>query len=179
LTDITRHPQLLKSTARRVLGHIFSAAQAGADLIMVTCSSLGPVAEIARHFVDAPVLRVDQAMVQLAIQKGDSIGVVATLPSTLNPTAALITAEAQKEGRKLELISKLCAGAFDAFISGDGGTHDRLVAAAIAELSQKVDVIVLAQASMARVVDNLPNESKTLPILSSPRLAVEHLATLV
>jgi hypothetical protein len=36
----------------------------------------------------------------------------------------------------------------------------------------KVDLIVLAQATMARVVDTLPAAEKRVPILSSPRLGV-------
>jgi hypothetical protein len=39
-----------------------------------------------------------------------------------------------------------------------------------------VDVIVLAQASMARVVNQLDEKDKQLPILSSPELAMRHLA---
>lgn len=179
LKDILRHQRLLKATARRVVGHIISAEQAGADLVMLTCSSLGPAADLARELVDVPVLRVDQPMARLAIQKGPRIGVIATLSSTLNPTAELIGAEAKREKREVQVTTKLCDGAFDAFISGDPETHDRIVAAAITELSRLVDVIVLAQASMARVADNLRAEDKPVPILSSARLAVEYLATLI
>jgi hypothetical protein len=39
-----------------------------------------------------------------------------------------------------------------------------------------VEVIVLAQASMARVANALPPGSVAVPILASPPLAVEHLA---
>jgi hypothetical protein len=46
-------------------------------------------------------------------------------------------------------------------------------------LAKSNDVVVLAQASMARVVDALKPEDKPVPILSSPRLAIEHLATLL
>ena len=38
------------------------------------------------------------------------------------------------------------------------------------------DVIILAQASMARVADTIPPEEQKVPILSSPRLAIEALA---
>ncbi len=38
-----------------------------------------------------------------------------------------------------------------------------------------VDVIVLAQASMARVVDRLPPEALTAPVLSSPALAMDYI----
>ena len=179
LKDILRHPRLPKATSRRVVSHIISAEQAGADLIMLTCSSLGPAADLARELVDVSVLRVDQPMARLAIKKGRRIGVVATLPATLSPTAELISAEAIREKREIQVTTKLCDGAFDAFISGDRETHDRIVSAAITELSHHVNVIVLAQASMARVADNLRAEEKPVPILSSPRLAVEHLATLI
>jgi hypothetical protein len=36
----------------------------------------------------------------------------------------------------------------------------------------KVDVVVLAQASMARVADAIPSDEKKVPILASPRLGV-------
>jgi hypothetical protein len=37
-----------------------------------------------------------------------------------------------------------------------------------------VDAIVLAQASMARVVDRLPRGALTAPVLSSPALALDY-----
>jgi Asp/Glu/hydantoin racemase len=179
LKDIIRDKHLGKSTARRVVGHIISAEQAGADFIMVTCSSIGPAAELGRQLVDVPVMRVDEPMAALAVKEASHIGVVATLPSTLNPTAELIKAQVEKQGKEIVVTTKLCEGAFEAVISGDNSTHDRIVGAGIKKLMQQVEVIVLAQASMARVVDNLPVESKKIPILSSPRLAVEHLTKLL
>ena len=40
-------------------------------------------------------------------------------------------------------------------------------------------MIVLAQASMARVVDALKPEDKRAPILASPGIAVDYLATVL
>jgi len=45
-------------------------------------------------------------------------------------------------------------------MSGDAPKHDEMVAAALKELVTKVDVILLAQASMARVVDTLDEADK-------------------
>jgi Asp/Glu/hydantoin racemase len=179
LKDILRDKRLTKRTTRRVVGHILFAAETQADVIMVTCSSIGPAAELAAQLVDVPVLRVDSPMATLAVKAGTRIGVIATLPSTLNPTAELIRAEAQKQAREVVVTAKLCDGAFEAVISGDTATHDRIVGAAIRELMQQVEVIVLAQASMARVVDGLPAESRKVPVLSSPRPAVEYIAKLL
>jgi len=172
LKDIIRDNCLSKPTARRVVGHILSAEQAGTDFIVVTCSSIGPAAELSRQLVDVPVMRVDEPMAELAVKKGSRIGVVATLASTLNPTADLIRSKA----KDVNVTARLCEGAFQAVISGDTTTHDRIVASGLKDLIDQVDVIVLAQASMARVVKTLPTTSVTVPILASPRLAIEHLA---
>ncbi len=172
LKDIIRDNCLSKPTARRVVGHILSAEQAGTDFIVVTCSSIGPAAELSRQLVDVSVMRVDEPMAELAVKKGSRIGVVATLASTLNPTADLIRSKA----KDVNVTARLCEGAFQAVISGDTTTHDRIVASGLKDLIDQVDVIVLAQASMARVVKTLPTTSVTVPILASPRLAIEHLA---
>jgi Asp/Glu/hydantoin racemase len=165
--------QLTPTTSRRLAGYLESAEEAGADAIMVTCSSVGPAVEASRPFVNIPVLRVDQPMADKAVSMGQKIGVIATLPTTLEPTSALIKARAAVQGREIEIVQQLCQGAFEAVAAGDTETHDRIVTAGLKELMPKVEVVVLAQASMARVVDALPAEEKTVPILSSPQLGVE------
>lgn len=165
--------------ARRVGDYLKSAESGGADQILVTCSSVGPAVEAGAKEVKVPVLRVDQPMADQAVATGKRIGVIATLSTTLEPTADLIQRRAQSAGKHIELTSKLVEGAFEALMSGDGATHDAKVAAALKELSQLVDVIVLAQASMARVVDTLAPEDKRVPILASPNTAVDYLATVL
>lgn len=173
LKDILKDGCLTKPTARRVINHILSADQAGTDAILVTCSSIGKAAELGRELVESPVMRVDEPMTKKAIEIGRRIGVIATLPSTLNPTADLLRRQA---GGDLDVTAKLCEGAFEAVISGDTATHDRIVTEAILDLAGRVDVIVLAQASMARVVDTLSANQRTVPVLSSPRPAIEYWA---
>jgi Asp/Glu/hydantoin racemase len=179
IKDVIRRGELTPQTARRVAGHVASAEAAGADYILVTCSSIGRAVEAATGQVKVPVLRVDQPMADKAVQTGQKIGVIATLPTTLEPTADLIQRRAAKAGKKITLTSRLCEGAFDALMSGDAAKHDAMVAAALKELSKQVDVIVLAQASMARVVDGLSAAAKRVPILASPGLAVDYLATVL
>jgi len=69
-------------------------------------------------------------------------------------------------------VESLCTGAFEAVLAGDTATHDRILSESLARLVIDVDVVVLAQASMARVVQQLPPEVTRIPILSSPELAV-------
>lgn len=179
LCDIIGHGCCPPATAKRLVGHVLAAEQAGAEIILVTCSSMGRAVEASRALVASQVLRVDEPMADKAVAIGGRIGVIATLPSTLEPTVALIKARAALAGAKVTLRSQVIEGAFEAVMSGNGAKHDDLVAAAVREMATAVDVIVLAQASMARVVETLPPEQRPVPILSSPRSAVEHLASLV
>ncbi|MEZ5399158.1 MAG: aspartate/glutamate racemase family protein [Bryobacteraceae bacterium] len=166
-----------RATARRVYRMIESAGDAGADVILVTCSSIGAAVALARPFMDVPVVRIDEAMAEQAVTLGSRVGVAATLSTTLGPTLDLLEATAAAAGRSVELTPCLCEGAFEAVVAGDTATHDRLLSAALADLVTKVDAVVLAQASMARVADAMP--AGAAPILSSPRLAMERVRVLM
>ncbi len=171
--------ELTADTSRRVVNYAGSAQDAGADYILFTCSSIGPAVEAAAGLSHVPVLRVDQPMADKAVQSGKKIGVVATLSTTLNPTSDLVCRRALAAGKEIELVPVLCEGAFEALMSGDAATHDQKVGDALKKLSNEVDVILLAQASMARVVDTLSEADKKVPILASPPIAMEYLATVL
>jgi Asp/Glu/hydantoin racemase len=166
-------------TSRRVVDYVGSAEAAGADYILVTCSSIGAAVESSVPLTSVPVLRVDQPMADKAVHMGTKIGVVATLSTTLEPTSDLVRRRAILAGKEIELTSKLCEGAFDALMSGKPEIHDDMVALALKALAHKVDVILLAQASMARVVEELADDDKKVPILTSPELAIQYLATVL
>jgi Asp/Glu/hydantoin racemase len=171
--------ELTASTSKRVVNYAASAQEAGADYILFTCSSIGAAVETAATLTDVPVLRVDQPMADKAVQTGKRIGVIATLPTTLEPTSDLVRRRAIAANKEIELKAVLCEGAFDALMSGDAATHDKKVGDALKQLVNEVDVIVLAQASMARVVDTLTDSEKKVPILASPPIAMEYLKTLI
>jgi len=171
--------ELTPSTSRRVVNYAASAEEAGADFILFTCSSIGAAVETAATLSGVPVLRVDQPMADKAVQTGKRIGVIATLSTTLEPTSDLVRRRAIAANKKIVLQSVLCEGAFEALMSGDAATHDAKVGAALKKLSTEVDVILLAQASMARVVDTLNEVDKKVPILASPTIAIQYLAEIL
>jgi Asp/Glu/hydantoin racemase len=160
---------------RRVTEHAVAAEEAGASAVQLTCSSISPCAEPARSLVSIPVLKIDEPMVDQALALGERIGVAATAPTTLKPTAALVYERAHNAGKQVTVESILCEGAYKALFSGDAETHDRIVRQYIKDLMSRNDVVILAQASMARVANTIPTAEQAVPILSSPRLAVERL----
>lgn len=172
IKDTIREGRLRRVTIRRLLKLIESAEMSGADAVMVTCSSIGEGVVLGQKLFDIPVIRVDEAMAQAAVRMGRKIGVMATLRTTLEPTIALLREKAREAGKEIEIVKSLCDGAFEAVLAGDVTTHDRILSEALTKDMKGVDVVILAQASMARVVKSMPHGALTMPVLSSPELAV-------
>jgi len=169
--------RLEKVTTRRVIAMVDSAGLAGADAVLVTCSSIGAAVTTAAGLFDFPVVRVDDAMAEKAVESGARVGVLATLRTTLEPTTELVRSKAA--GKQITIVDHLCEGAFEAVMAGDGAKYDAMVSAGLLALQEKVDVIVLAQASMARVLGTMDPGALRVPVLSSPELAVQRVASLM
>ena len=176
LIDVIRQHGLTGAVIRRIALLCINLEDAGADLILDACSSIGEAVEAVQPMLEVPILRIDQAMAEKAVEIGGKIAVLATVSSTMEPTVRLLerTAAATND-KNVEVDSHLISGAYDALIGGREEEHDRLVRNTLADLyDQDVQAIVLAQASMARVAAQLPDP--TVPVLTSPRLAMERVA---
>ena len=57
-------------------------------------------------------MRVDEEMCREAVRQGKRIGVMATLPTTLNPTKNTILRVAREMNRQVELVDALVDGGF-------------------------------------------------------------------
>ncbi len=109
-------------------------------------------------------------MATAAVQLGPRVAVVAAVESTLEPTRDLIESIASELDQSVEITCAISHGAWQRFESGDLDGYVETVAATCSELGDRCDVIVLAQASMAGAAERTIVE---VPILSSPRLAVD------
>ena len=56
---------------------------------------------------------------------------------------------AASHSHDIEVVPHLCQGAFEAILAGQATTHNQIVAQGLKDLAQQVELIVLAQASMA------------------------------
>lgn len=167
LSDVMSAGQVTPAVRDRLAGMLRAAALAGADAAMTCCSSVGGAVEELAAGMPFPVLRIDRPMAERAVALGPRVGVLATVSTTLEPTAGLIERLARDSGREVTVTRRLVAGAYQARLAGHGEEHDRLVLAALRELLGAVDVIVLAQASMARLLPAL-GDTGSVPVLSSP-----------
>lgn len=171
IKEVIANNAMTPAVRRRLLDYYNAAADSGADVIFNTCSSVGDIADLGNQICRIPVFRIDKPMAEKAVQEAKRIGVISTLPTTLDPTCRLLQNCAKAAGKEIELVEGLADGAFAAGQSGDGETHDRLIAEAAQKIADKVDMFVLAQGSMERMEKRLA-ELTGKPILSSPCLGV-------
>jgi len=171
-----REGSLSEATMWRLMQIVRSAVDAGADAVVVTCSSLGAAVDAAQPFCPVPLFRIDSGMAEEAIKLGPRIGVLATLRTTLEPTSALIGRSAAQAGRSCTVIAEVADGAFDKLGLGDTAGHDAMVAQSLRDLAMRVDVIVLAQASMARALALVEDALHPLRVLTSPEIGMQHIA---
>lgn len=158
----------------RLVTYARFAEGVGAQAVLEACSSVGELVARAQEVIGIPMVRIDEAMAQEAIRRGQRIGVAATLETTLQPTTRLLREKAEEAGKQVSFIPLLAGEAYQRLMAGDPEGHDRILAEALSGLAGQVDVVVLAQASMARVLPWLP-EPLQHKFLTSPRLAMERL----
>ena len=147
---------------------LLALAEGGARVVVCTCSTLGAEAEQAAGEAEIPVMRIDRPMADRAVREGRVIGICAALRPTLAPTRALIENSAARAGRDVEIREFLFDDVWPAFREGRLDDYHEGIAARLDEAAREVDLLVLAQASMApaaRLAGDL-----AAPVLSSPRI---------
>ena len=137
-----------------------SAVGTGADMAVLSCSSLSPAVNDVREKVSIPFLKIDEPMAEQAVRTSDRIGLVATNHTTPKPSTMLIEEVAQRFGKKVTVVPRVQADAFLKLSNGDMDGHDNVVVQAVEELLQETDVVLLAQISIARVKDKLDEKTK-------------------
>lgn len=172
LAEAREHGYVTGNAAARLVTLFMRAVQEGADAILNLCSSVGEVADAAQdiaRYVGVPIVRVDEEMCREAVRRGERIGVLATLPTTLEPTKNTLQRAAREMGKRVTLVD----GLFDAFGAEEERFHELMLAEG-KRIREQVDVIVLCQGSMA-FGERLLADSLKLPVLSSPAFGAAEL----
>jgi Asp/Glu/hydantoin racemase len=178
LQDFSRAGGLTPPIIRRMAAQASLAREAGAQVILFTCSSTSPGVDVVRKLLDVPILKIDDPLAEKAVSLARRIGLICTAATTLKPSQGLLQEHAAAQAKEIEIVPHLEASAFQALLAGDKAGHDYLVSAAATDLAPLVDVVVLAQASMAHLAQAL-GDRLPVPVLASPDLAVEAVARLV
>ncbi len=153
--------------ARRLLNLYEQGVKDCADIILNVCSSVGDVALHAKPLYELTgvrFVRIDEDMAMEAVALGNRIGVIATLPTTLEPTKRLVLECAKRQGRMVELVDGLADGAFGL----DPEQFKQKLIDTAMRIKDQVDVLLFAQGSMA-YAEQAVAASVDKPTLSSIR----------
>ena len=175
IIDARRHGGMVPAIVRRIAQQVALAQEAGAEVILFTCSSTSPAVNTVRQLVDVPIVKIDDPMMAKAVELGPRIGLLCTSKTTVAPSEGLIREHAAAKGRDVAINTEVDNVAYFAMREGDRAAHDMAVKAAAHRLAGAVDVLVLAQASMAHLATELAGELP-VPVLDSPSLCIEGLA---
>ena len=149
----------------------------GVDLILLACSTFNRAVEHARPMIRVPLLQIDRPMMDLAVQQGSRIGLLATVPTTVPASERLLRLAANDAGRSVAITTRLCSDAFAALKAGQTEKHNELLLAEIDRLSGDVDAIVLAQLSMSALEPRLA--ATKVPVYNSGRTAFARIRQLL
>lgn len=149
LKDAEAAGGLTPEITARTAAALEALARPGIDVVLLTCSTVGPGATAARAAV--PVLRVDAALAEEATRGGGRVVALCAVETTVEPTRALFAEAAARHGATLEV--RLVPDAWAAFRGGDvTGYHTIVARAAEAAFAEGADQVALAQASMSGAV---------------------------
>ncbi|MFT5446132.1 MAG: hypothetical protein ACI9DC_001294 [Gammaproteobacteria bacterium] len=163
--------------ARRIDRLVRHSAATGAQAILFTGSFFGDAVRAAAPNVDVPVLTSFQGVIEAALAEAKPIRVLSTAADSTTLLVEELTDTATARNQPLQIIGEVVPGALDALVAGDGAEHDRRVLAAI-DTSDADHVVVLAQFSMERVIDQARSTS-TATVLGAATAGVAHLRTLL
>lgn len=166
--SLTREAGYVTTKAAALLIDMFmQAAKDGTDAILNICSSVGETADAAQdiaRYIGVPIVRIDEEMCKDAVRRGKRIGVMATLPTTLEPTKNTLKRVAREMNKEIELIDCLVDGAFGL----DQEQFKELMLKYAETIADRTDVILLCQGSMAYCEELISDTVKKV-VVSSPR----------
>jgi hypothetical protein len=158
--------------AGRVHDAMREAASGGAAVVACTCSTIGGIAERTATGGAFAAQRIDRAMAERAVRAGPRVLIAAALESTLEPTTALILSTAAQVGAGVRPSVLWIEEAWPYFEAGATARYIETLAKAIRAAVGAADAVVLAQASMAPVANELADLG--IEVLASPGPGVAH-----
>jgi len=173
LEEIRKTGYVTAAPAAKMVRTYMEAVEAGADAILSICSSVGDVANSVQDlakYLGVPIIMVNEEMCREAIRKGNKIAIMATLPTSIDPTRNIILRVSREMGKHVEVITVLVDGAYGL----DEEQFKARMTAAAEKIAGQADVIVFAQGSMAYCEKFIADRFQIL-VLSNPYYGVKAL----
>jgi Asp/Glu/hydantoin racemase len=172
-SDPAEKGKFTQKNKNRLFKLIKCAEMTEADAIVVTCSTMTPTVEKIKPFISIPLIAIDDEMIKKAVKIGTNITVMATAESTIDPTVSSLKIQEKKQNKTININILHCPSAYDAIKSNNKKFHDKKIIEKAHEI-KNADVVILAQASMAHMEDEV-EKICGCKVLSSPNTCINKL----
>ncbi len=162
-----------KGITKRLVQYGSMAQDQGASVFVSMCTTLGIATREAQKAIDIPMITIDSAMLQEAVNVGNKIGMLITFPPTEKTSKAACLAFAEDIGKKVDVDVIIVEGARIALNENNKGLHDDLIVKKAHEIAHKYDVLVFAQVTMMDAAKKCTDIK--VPILTSVESGIEQL----
>lgn len=162
---------------QRALRMALAAQEAGAEGILVTCSSLSPAVDELRPFISVPVVPIDESMVEHVVQSAATLALIASAETVLKSVEPLVQAKARQFGRAVSIRRVLKEDLWP-LLKKDPASFYRRVGEACTDAARQSEAVVITQVSMApgrEYVDSAVRDR----VYAAPEYAVRALRRIV
>ncbi len=171
LDDFQRDGGLSIRSRRKTLQMAMAAQDAGVDGILVTCSTLSPSVDDVRPFLNVPIMKIDEPVIEEVVQIAEKIGLLATAETVLKSVEPLVMKKAGEFGRKVSVHRFIKENIWPLLPKGPEAFY-RAVADAAMEALQDCQAVILTQVSIAPGRDFVEEKFRSR-IYASPAYAVQ------
>ena len=158
---------------RKALQMALSAQDAGVDGVLVTCSSLSPAVDELRSFLTVPIVKIDEPMIEYAVQKAESLALVASAETVLKSVGPFVQKKAEQFGRRVSLRPVILADSWP-LLQKDPISFYKAVGEACTRAARECQGVVITQVSMAPGRDYASPEVRDR-VFAAPEYAVRAL----
>ena len=146
------------------------------DVVILTCSTLGPSVDDLSTLTTTPVIRVDEALAQKAVGLGGRVVALCAVETTIEPTSELFLKASRDTTSTVKI--QWVPHAWALFKAGNTRAYLEMIAQAANDAYREgAEVVALAQASMAQaaklVTDHQPPLTSPICGLQAAILAVK------
>jgi len=173
--EAQREGTLTPEVLRRVEVETRLAQDAGADLVLYTCATISPAADVLRDKISIPLLKIDEPAAVRAVTLGERIQLICTSTTAIDGVKSVIEEKALDAGKRVAVATHVESKAYAMRRNGDKAGHDRCVVDGAMKLPRDYDVLVLGQASMAHLAPAL-EKALGVPVLGNTTLCIDAIA---
>ena len=139
------------------------------DAVLISCSTMNRAfSQVKKHMepYGVPVVQIDEAMMEEAVNTEGKILVIATHGPTVRSTQNLLTETAERLGKKVNFAGATIEEAFELLGTGKIKEHNTAIADTISDslAKEKIDIVVLAQLSMSVFAFDYTDPKKTFGV---------------